>query len=152
MLMERIGELGGSGFVIVRLLRRWVAARDSGLDPLPSLIGLANELGQPPQLAIALHSLLQLTESCLGRPLVAECCCNPSAGPDERAVLLTIAVAPAPGLPIASRDIPHGLPGALSWVAASVRCALGRAQTGCQAPPVRCPFRKISDTAPPAEQ
>lgn len=144
MLMERIEALGWSGLVIVRLLRRWVAARHAGLDAMPSLVGLATELGRSPQLAIALHSLFQLTESCLGRPLEAECCCSHSLGSDESAVLLMIAAAPAPGTPIASQDIPHGLPGALSWAAASVRCSLGTMQQiESHRTPTRCPFRKV---------
>lgn len=142
MLMWQIESwLSWSDLVIVRLIRRWVAAREAGERRLPSLVELATELGQSPQAAVALHSLFQLTESCLGRPLQAECCCSRLIGADERAVLVMIAVAPVPGLPIATDEIPHGLPGALAWAVRSVRSALGDdPHPAVQSPPPRCPF------------
>lgn len=142
--MERIGRrLDWEDLVIVRLLRRWVAAQEAKENPLPSLVELARELKQPAQVAVALHSLFQLTESCLGRRIKAECCCSGDIGPDERAILLMVAAAPAPRSSLVSRDIPHGLPGALSWAATSVRRVLGRTgwlDHGLSTS--RCPFHR----------
>jgi hypothetical protein len=56
-------------------------------------------------------------------------------------LLLMIAAAPAPGLPAAPREIPHGLPGALAWAASSVRRLLGPSPaTPSRALAGRCPF------------
>lgn len=110
--------------VVVRLLRRWVAAWEAGENPLPNLLRLAADLGICPELAVGLASLFQLTESCLGRNVQTECCCSLAIGPDERAILLIIAAVPKPGLPLTSGDIPHGLPAALSWAVTSVRRSL----------------------------
>ena len=118
-----------------------MAARTEQEAPFPALVALAHELGCPAEAAVALGSLFQLTEGCLGRPLEAECCCSRVIGEDERAVLLMIAAAPAPGLPAATSDIPHGLPGALAWAASSVRQMLGRGADHSRGPLAQsCPF------------
>lgn len=137
-------ELGWRGFIAVRLLRRWTAAREAEQSPLANLVELAAGMGLSPHVAVALASLFQLTESCLGRQLRTECCCNLSVRADERAVVTMIAAAPAPQLPSASREIPHGLPGALAWAAFSVRRALGQDFASPPFPiPARCPFEKV---------
>ena len=142
MEFERIGPgLAWSDFVVLRLLRRWVASRTMAEKALPSLIELAGELGEQPEAAISLHSVFQLTESCLGRPLDGECCCSRSLAPDERAILALVAAAPPTGTAAASSDVPHGLTGALAWAVMSARIALGIAD---DRPPdiaySRCPF------------
>ncbi len=144
MLMEQIERPPvWSDIVIVRLLRRWVAACEAEQDRLASLVELASELGQSPHAAAALDGLLQLTEECLGRPLKAECCCSRRLAADERAVLLMIASAPAPGQPLASRDIPHGLPGALAWAATALRRAMSDDVRGASGQgPAHCPFER----------
>lgn len=132
--------------VAVRLLRRWVAARSAAEPPFPALMVLAHELDCPAELAVAMGSLFQLTEGCLGRPLDAECCCSRTIGEDERAVLLMVAAAPDPD-GSASEAIPHGLPGALAWAAVTVRQLLG---SGGTMPARRagngCPFLPASAT------
>jgi hypothetical protein len=140
MLIERIiGERSWSEFIVIRTLRRWTAARDAERNPVASLVELATGLGESPMLAVAFDSLFQLTEACLGRQLLAECCCSPSLSPDERALLLLVAAAPAPGEAPAS--IPHGLPGALSWAATSLKSLLGdRFEIGPAWRGARCPF------------
>jgi hypothetical protein len=133
--------LAWSDYVVLRLLRRWVASRTMAEKALPSLIELAGELGEQPEAAISLHSVFQLTESCLGRPLDGECCCSRSLAPDERAILALVAAAPPTGTAAASSDVPHGLTGALAWAVMSARIALGIAD---DRPPdiaySRCPF------------
>lgn len=135
MRMERIGSgLTWSDFVVVRLLRRWAAVRSLGERALPSLVALARELGEEPQVAISLHSVFQLTEGCLGRPLEPECCCSKNLSKDEQAMLVLIGAMP--------ERVPHGLPGVLAWAAATARLMLGRAPGPPQSAPSTCPFTR----------
>jgi hypothetical protein len=152
VLVTRIErQLGWSEFVIVRLFRRWAAARAIVGNSLPALVELAAELGEPPEVAIALHSLFQLTEACLGRPLEAECCCSRALSSDECAVLTLLEKAPAQAPPLSSNGVPHGLPAALLWAAATVRILLGlRARSDAAWMPVRCPFEQRELEASPA--
>lgn len=142
MLMERIPpRFDRPQSVTVRLLRRWVAAREAEQPPLPSLVRLASQLGMGPEVAVALASVFQLTEACLGRALSAECCCSADIGADEQALLMMLALAPEPCLPAATPDIPHGLPSALAWAIASVRRLIGAEPGPAPAQrPGRCPF------------
>ena len=136
--------LAWGDFVVLRLLRRWVASRTLAEKALPSLIELAGELGEPPEAAISLHSLFQLTEGCLGRPLRAECCCSRSLAPDERAILALLAAAPSAGTATGSPDIPHGLTGALCWAVNSARIALGIPSLPPRTVLNSCPFEHPS--------
>lgn len=141
MRMERIPpRFSRSQFVIVRLFRRWCAARQLEGNGAATMVTLAKELGEEPMLALALHSLLQLTEFHLGRSLKPEPACGQSLSSDEEALLLMIAAAPAPGEPLATCDIPHGLPGALSWAATSLKSLAGAAWDDAHRPVARCPF------------
>lgn len=114
-------QLADTERVVVRLLRRYAVCRQLDEQPLPSLTGLGNELGIQPCAVIALASVFQLTEGCLGRSLIVECCCNRSLSADERAMLVLLASATGAGPIHTSREIPHGLPGALVWAVASTR-------------------------------
>ena len=109
-------------FLVVRMLRRWAACRIEGSDALPSLIDLGADLGAPPPLAMALQSLFHLTEACLGRDLNTACVCDTSLTRDELAVLQLVRVANPARL--ATRAVPHGLPGVLAWTAATTRLML----------------------------
>lgn len=143
MLVGRIEpELGWGGLVAVRLLRRWTAACEAEENPLPTLVELGSSMGLSPHVAVALASLFQLTESCLGRRLRTECCCNRSISADEQAVLTMIAAAPTLKLQSASRKIPHGLPSALAWAAFSVRRLLGHDFSHALLPAPERPGRK----------
>jgi len=141
MRMERIEpQRSWSEAMIVRLFRRWVAARQEGVGTAASLVALAGELNVPPLAAVALDSLLALTESCLGRRLEAECCCSKVLAPDERAVLLLLGAAGQARHPVfASPAVPHGLPGAVAWAAASLVRLLDHEVPPAPAPS-RCPF------------
>jgi hypothetical protein len=134
-------ELKWRDFLVVRLLRRWVAARADEEQPLPALVALAATLGEAPAVAISLHSVFELTESCLERPLEAECCCSPAIGRDEQAILKLLAAAPVTGMPFTSGAIPHGLPGALSWAVATANLAMRlSARQDDDAAGAECPF------------
>lgn len=130
----------GPALKIVRMLRRWCAVGSLGERRLPAMVKLGARIGFPPETAIAVASLFELTEACLGRPLRAACCSSVSLSGDERAILALLAA------PVASRPhqafppIPHGLPGALSWAVASVRRLLGDIETQADIPARRCPF------------
>ena len=132
--------------VIVRLFRRWVAARAQGQSMIVSLSALGTELNAPLMLPVALDSLFQLTEFCLGRPLRAECCCSTACSSDERAILLLIAHGPDADRVSPSAAVPHGLPGALVWAATSVRVIIAdelgptRASENCRI----CPFGQLA--------
>lgn len=135
-------SLAWHGFIVLRMFRRWTAARDSQLPPLPTLVELAAELEQPFHVAVALDSVFHLTEACLGRQLVAECCCSRELAADERAILRLLAVAALPASPKAPPSIPHGLPGTLCWAVAAARAGLGTITDSVTVPSARdrCPF------------
>jgi hypothetical protein len=140
LLVPIVPRLAWSEFVVIRLLRRWTAVRATEGKALPSMVALAKEMGEGPEVAVALHSLFQLTESCLGRPLRAECCCSRELSSDEAAVLRLIAAAPSRSPANGSSAIPHGLPGALSWAAKAAAMALGIESKAEEAQPGGCPF------------
>jgi hypothetical protein len=133
-------DLPWTEFVVVRMLRRWAASRQLEANALPEMIALSRELGQPAQVAIALHSMFQLTEASLGRPLEAECCCSRALSRDEKAILTLIAAAPDAPPPLATAAVPHGLPGALHWAVLSVRAAMGITSPPEPVAAARCPF------------
>jgi hypothetical protein len=116
--------IAGDEAIVIRLLRHWVAAQQSGTPALPAMIDLAAGIGTSGEVAIALDSLLALTQACLERPLRSECCCSTALSGDELAVLLLIGSARVTPGARTSRAIPHGLPGVLAWAAAMVRARL----------------------------
>lgn len=120
-MMRIESELADTEWVVVRLLRRYAACRQLDEQPLPSLTRLGNELGIQPCAVVALASVFQLSEGCLGRSLIVECCFNRSLSADERAMLVLLTSGTNAGPIYTSRDIPHGLPGALVWAVACVR-------------------------------
>jgi hypothetical protein len=135
-------HLSWNDFVVVRLLRHWVSARVMQENAMSGLVALARDLGEDEQVAIALESVFQLTEQCLGRPLDAECCCSKSVSADEGAILALIASAPRGGLPHSPRHLPHGLPGALCWAVAATRLALRTPARHSLDPTISCPFNR----------
>lgn len=143
MLMSRlpvptIPQGRGEQFV-VRLLRRWVACRQMGEPTTPSLVRLADALDGSVQAAVALDSLLFLTEGMLGRTLIAGRCGDRELSADERGVLLLLAHARRAGPVHTTRAMPHGLAGPLAFAVASVRLALGL-EPSSDPPPSTCPF------------
>lgn len=125
---------------IVRLLRRWSAEGQGVGRQLSDFVAFAQTLGVQPVPAVAIASLFQLTEACLGRPLEAECCCSRQLSRDERAILLMLSAAPAAHPHRPSSQIPHGLPGALVWAIESVRKLCGDFAAPAAHRPATCPF------------
>ena len=109
------------GHRIVRLMRRWAAQRHEESRQLAGFVSFAGTIGVQPIAAVAIASLFQLTEACLGRSLIAECCCSRRLSRDERAILLMLSTAPAAHPHQSCSQIPHGLPGALLWAIESVK-------------------------------
>ena len=141
MFIERIeSRRAWTEAVLVRLYRRWVAAREAGVGTGGSLAGLASDLGVEPLAAVALDSMLQLTEACLGRRLRAECCCSANRCADERALLLLIAAAQDARPGFAPATMPHGLPAALAWAAVSLNRLLDDPLPPAVGPIRQCPF------------
>ena len=130
------------GHRIVRLLRRWSAARRGEGCQLSGFVAFAGTIGVEPVPAVAIASLFQLTEACLDRPLVAECCCSRRLSRDERAVLLMLSATPSSHPHQSFPPIPHGLPAALLWSIESVRTLTGEFAASDSIRPARCPFSR----------
>lgn len=143
--------------VFVRLVRAWRAARAAGENPLPHVQAGAAPFDPAPGLSVACHSLLELTEAQLGRPLETECCCSRDITPDEAAMIGLLLHAQDAGSVMTTEAIPHGLPGAIRWAAFAVlrglRETLGTDAIGT-APPfaagMGCPFNTALTGAPRA--
>lgn len=133
--------------VFVRMFRRWSAAREAGIDRRRAMAEVYRGPGVPMMAAVAADSLFELVEAQLGRRLAAECCCSPSLGPDETALLGLLRYAADADAATSPAAMPHGLAGAVRWAAHAVRRELGLPTadppgTGNEAgQPARCPFR-----------
>ena len=88
---------------------------------MPHLVELAAAMGTTSAVAVALGSVFQLTEACLGRPLNLERCCTPHPGRDARAVIHMLSGAQAEGVPLTLRNAPLGLFSTLASAVASAR-------------------------------
>lgn len=136
------GEHWGDGAAedarVVAVLRHYAAVRGTATPLLPALIGFAAGQGLGETATVALASVFELTEACLGRALL------PGAGDamsaDEEGVLMLLASADDVGPYCGSRAVPHGMPGALAWAARSAVRLTGGV---CQRPaaPPACPFQ-----------
>jgi len=106
--------------IFVRLFRLWAMGREDHEPALPRMHEEASKHGYKDQAAAACSSLFELVESHLGRQLRRECCCSPCFSPDERALIGVLRAAPGLSMGKGSREVPHGLPGAISWAASCV--------------------------------
>lgn len=142
MLMSRLEpQLTSCQLMVVRLLRRWAAAADCDDGALSSVMALAAELGLCPMLSVALTSLFQLVEGCLGRKLKTECCCSLALSADEVAILLLLSNATVVDCRVAGAEMPHGLPSALAWAVETIRRLAGVAEfSRLPTPGGGCPF------------
>lgn len=104
------------------------------------MIDLTSDLDVAPTIGVAVHSVLQLTEAAIGRPLETECCCSRELSTDEQAVLAMVAAVGGPASRFGSEAIPHGIPGALHWAIASLEAAMGMDDCAVKAAPAACPF------------
>lgn len=104
----------------VQLLRRYVACREAGRQPLPSLMGVGSDLKVSSFAIIALASVFHLTERCLNRVLVAGYHDSQRLSSDERAIL-RLKETYRPGHFVSTSTTPCGLLHALSCAIASAR-------------------------------
>jgi len=65
MLIERVDNPARMELILVRLIRRWAAARDAGENRIVSVTELARKMGESPMMAVAVDSVLQLTKAAL---------------------------------------------------------------------------------------
>lgn len=140
MRIDRIqpDQLTPAELLLVRLFRRWSAARALEQNALVAMSRLAADTGEPAVIAVALHSLLQLTEGCLRRPLKAGCHGSFTLSGDEKALLTLLATLPTMGAP--SMQIPDGLAAVLWWAAVSLRKVMGDRLSRVRMPVRICPF------------
>lgn len=137
-----IARIGSAEHALVRMMRFWVAQplRD---QLLPGLVALAERVGADSHTAVAVDSMLSLTEACLERPLIAEDDHSLRLGFDELAVLALIDQGRFIDGARSPRSIPHGLPGVLAWATVAVRRAFTHAglELGDSEPTTGiCPF------------
>lgn len=139
--LQSIGE-GERG--LVRLMREWTVLRTRADQPLlPVFVACAELGGLNGHAAVAIDSMLSLTEACLGRPLRAEPAGSRALGFDERAVLALLDQGRFVRGAYAPRSIPHGLPGVLAWATVAVRKAFAEAGLSLEAAgptTASCPF------------
>lgn len=123
---------------VVAVLRHYAAVRGSGAPLLPALIAFAAEQGLGETATVALASVFELTETCLGRALLPGA--DEAVSADEEGVLMLLASAGDLEPHCGSRAVPHGMPGALAWAARSAMRLTGGV---CQRPvaPPACPFQ-----------
>lgn len=133
--------------LLVKLLRRWAAARAAHENPLFFMYQSIGSLAVVPHLIPACDSMFCLTEAQLGRALVPGKCCSRSLSHDERALMLILRHISGAGTIKTGRAIPHGLPGALIWATFAVRQALqetledsGTSAMPASKVPDQCPF------------
>lgn len=107
---------------VIRLMRHYAAARTcSRQDPLATFVARGRAAGLSGVGSVALASLFELTEAVIGRRLVAGGDGLSRLTDDERAILRLLN-ADLPVTPVSrTLDVPHGLPGALTWAVISVR-------------------------------
>jgi hypothetical protein len=123
---------------VVAALRCYAATRAARRAPLPEMIAMAAGQGLVESATVALASVFELTEACLGRALATGEGAALSA--DETGVLLLLASAEEVGSHSGSRAVPHGMPGALAWAARSAVRLTGGVPARPAARP-DCPFR-----------
>ena len=122
--MQHVGMQAFEDAMFVRLFRLWVMSREEDRHPIPTMHAEAMKRGYKDQAAAACASLFELVEGHLGRHLVRECCCNPDFSSDEQALVGILHAAPSLKPGRGTREVPHGLPGAISWAASCVRDAM----------------------------
>ena len=129
--------------LFVSLMREWTAFRLRPEPLLPAFVPYAELHGLNGHGAVAIDSMLYLTEACLGRSLRAETAVSRTLGFDERAVLALLDQGRFIRGAYAPRSIPHGLPGVLAWATVAVRKAFAEAGVSLEAAgptTASCPF------------
>lgn len=135
--------IGHGECLFIGLMREWTVLRRRREPLLPVFVPCAELHGLNGHAAVAIDSMLHLTEACLGRPLRAETGASRTLGFDERAVLALLDQGRFIRGAYAPRSIPHGLPGVLAWATVAVRKAFAAAGISLEAAgptTASCPF------------
>lgn len=135
--------IGDGERALVRLMRSWVALRRGDEPVLPALLAVADSLGLGGHAAVAVDSMLSLTEACLARQLGCERDDSRSLDFDERAVLALIDQGQFIDGAHTPRTIPHGLPGVLAWATVAVRRAFAQAGLRLDTPVLDTPGLEV---------
>ena len=139
----RDANLGDAERTLVGLMREWTVLRRRPEPALPAFVACADVCGLNGHAAVAIDSMLSLTEACLARPLRAEASHSQTLAADERAVLALLDQGRFIRGAYTPRTIPHGLPGVLAWATVAVRQAFTEAGYNLEAlaqPTASCPF------------
>ena len=139
----RDANLGDAERALVHLMREWTVLRRCPEPALPAFVACADLCGLNSHAAVAIDSMLALTEACLARPLRAEASYSQTLAADERAVLALLDQGRFIRGAYTPRTIPHGLPGVLAWATVAVRKAFTEAGYNLEAlaqPTASCPF------------
>lgn len=123
--MRKVRKRAFEDAIFVRLFRLWAMGREDHTSALPAMHEEATKHGYKDQTAAACASLFELVEGHLGRQLVRECCCSPQFSADEKALIGILRSAPSLTSGMGSREVPHGLPGAIGWAASCICDAMG---------------------------
>lgn len=111
--------------VLVRLFRKWAAARQAFVSEFPEMETICTAVGLDESVVVASASLFELLESHLGRQLVPECCCSTRFSPDEHAIIALVQSAPGTLRALDGGPIPRELPTSLGYAASYLRVAAG---------------------------
>ncbi|GGO89703.1 hypothetical protein [Stakelama pacifica] len=126
--------------VVVEALRCYCANRRAHLAILPSMLAFAERRQFGAHAMIALTSVFELAEACLGRPLEAETDQDAPLSSDEQAMLMLLASVGDVGAYCGSAALPHGLPGTLAWAVRTANRLCGRRCIDMALSPSACPF------------
>ena len=130
---------------LIRLFRIWNRHWMLERDRVAELTELADRLSLPSQAVAACTSFFALVEARLERSLKSNLGCARRLSSDEEALLRLVALAPSAGVVATNVEIPHGLPSAICWAAATVRRTFGLPSAAAYGPisptsPRNCPF------------
>lgn len=111
--------------VLVRLFRKWSAARLAFADAFPEMETVCNAVGLEVDVVAASASLFDLLEMHLARHLVPECCCSARFSADEHAIVAIVRSAPSLIRSGGEGMVPRGLPDNIVLVARWLHASLG---------------------------
>ncbi|MBW4329262.1 hypothetical protein KY084_00020 [Stakelama sp. CBK3Z-3] len=136
--IETIKPASAQDDIVVQALRCYCGNRNGPMLPVMTAFADAHHVGA--HAVIALTSVFELAEACLGRPLVAEPETAKWLSDDEEAMLLLLASVGDVGSHCGSAAVPHGLPGALAWAVRTANRLCGRQCTDVLRERASCPF------------
>ena len=150
-----LAGIGGGERLFIALMRDWAALRTGGEPLLPVFRARAEVRGMNGHGAVAVDTMLCLTQSLLDRALQAETQASQRLGGDECAVLVLLDQGRFVRGAYAPRSIPHGLPGVLAWATLAVRqafAAAGICLDATRPTQALCPFQRTPGQRTPGQR